>query len=502
MAVLPPPEQRTKPKPRGVGPDTDPGALIAGKYGTGDTIGIFGAEKTMGYSLKVQASSAGALSRLYPDVVPPEHAKILAKTAVLKTADTPDGYVSPARIRELEARGGHDVIAINTAWEEAVIKYCRENGLESIANQVAAHINKIKTSADTTEAAKALQLREGLEVLADSTENLRDITLERSLEWQDVPHMDQTHLYDAVPTFAGRPFSHYAEMLQSGLYWLKIVHDKSLFAKWADVTGNYHSAADMRLDGPAIEQEFCSELSLNRMLAPAQVPGREYLLDVYFAVARLMETLGNLAHYVRMGRGDDRGIFRFPLGKKGSSGMPHKDLKGGNPDTEEQAESLDDDARGALSGALSATRMDYARDLTGSAYDRINFEKAFKCGDHAIRRLAEVMHKLIVDPERSTERVLRSYGTVTSPRFLAYLTDTRREGAMPRSAAHDLLGRLATEAYNAKKPFADTLLANEEVRKRLSEEEIRKLADPTNYVGKSKQIIHAVYETFHGKKTF
>jgi adenylosuccinate lyase len=487
VATLPAPEERTKPKPLGVKPETHAAQLIAGRYGTDDTVSIFGAEKTFEYTLRVQGVSAQVLSALYPDVVPPEDAAILAETANLR-------YVNPNRIREIEAKGGHDIIAINKAWEEVVAQR---------SQRATAHINKIKTSADSTEPAKALQLRDGLIAVASSVENLRDIVLEKALEWVEFPHMDNTHLYDAVPTVLGRPLVHYAEMLQSGLERIKYFHDNSLVGKWADVTGNYHSAADMGLDGRKIEEELCKRLGLRHMAAPAQIPGREFIEDVYFAIARVAKTNSNLGHFVRWGRSDDVGIFKFPLGKKGSSGMPHKDLKGGNPDKEEQTESMDSVMTGITTAGMIACRMDYARDLTGSALDRIFLETGFKCTDHAVRSLADVVYKLQAVPKRAAERVHRSYGVVTSPRILAYLTDSRRvTEPMPRSEAHDLLGKLATAAYEGRIPFVDVLLQDEKIKSRIPEAEIIRLADPTGYIGESKSIVNAVYDAFHGKKTF
>jgi len=484
--ILTPDSGMTEPKSRGVGHDTDPALLTAGRYGTDDTIRIFGDERTFEYILRVQATAIQVLSDLYPAVIPPEDARVLVDAANLE-------HINPSRIRELEAKGEHDIIAINNAWEEVV---------SPISRGAASHINKLRTSADTTESAKALQLKDGLHVIADSVENLRDITLERAVEWVEVPHMDQSHLYDAVPAVAGRTFVHYAEMLQSGLNFLRNTHDNSLFGKWADATGNYHSAVSMGLDGRRIEKEFCSRLGLRRMKAPAQVPGREYLMDVYYTIERIAETIGNLAHYIRMGRGDDTGIFSFPRGKKGSSAMPHKDAKGGNPIAEEQAESLANYTRGVMVTAMSSCRMDYARDLSGSASDRINLEDTFKFADHVIRKMANVTHKLILNEERSRERVTRSYGVVTSPQFLNYLTDPRRTGVpMPRSEASDLVARLATEAYDERRQFAEVLLEDEAITSRISEDEIREMADPLGYMAESSEIVRNVHSHLHGKRT-
>src|SRR3989344_1602149 len=104
-------EEKTKPKPRFPKDyKVDPAKLAAGRYGTLEMVEIWGDERTFEYSLSVQGKSALLLSRLYPSIVPPEHAAEIAEKASLK-------YVNPDRIREIEAKTDHDVIAINTALE-------------------------------------------------------------------------------------------------------------------------------------------------------------------------------------------------------------------------------------------------------------------------------------------------------------------------------------------------------------------------------------------------
>ena len=75
--------------------------------------------------------------------------------------------------------------------------------------------------------------------------------------------MDTTHLYDALPTVAGRPFAHYAEMLQSGLQVLGFFHQNSIKGKWGDATGNHHQATDYGVDGMNLQEEFCRELGID-----------------------------------------------------------------------------------------------------------------------------------------------------------------------------------------------------------------------------------------------
>ena len=463
----------------------NPAILAAGRYGTPEMGDTWGDEKTFEYSLQVQGQAALLLSELYPDIVPPEQAREIAEKASLK-------FIKPDRIRELEAKGSHDVIAINNSLEE------------QISMEAGAHVNKAKTSADTTQPARALQLKRSLEIIAETTENLRDIVIEKSIEWIDKPHMDVTHLYDALPTVAGRPFAHYAEMLQSGLNFLKFVYENSIMGKWGDATGNHHSATALGIDGIKLQEAYCKRLGISFMDAAAQLPGLEFEADVFYSISRLGETMNNLAKFIAWGRSDDVNIFvnGSPQKKKGSSAMPHKDAKNGNPTEEEQFMSARNYTMGNLVTAMANCEMPYARNLAASANARINFEDEFKFFDHAARRLANIAYWINLREDRAKERVDRSYGVVTAQQVMTYLTDHRRtDRPMTRSQAHDLMGELATTAWNGGIPFVELLLKNNEVCSRLSEATLRDITDPSKYIGQSKEIIRTVADKYYQKKT-
>ncbi len=476
----------TQPRPlKPEGMKFDPADLAAGRYGTYETIQVWGAEKTFEYSLFVQGQSAWTLSEIAPEEVQPGLADHIVSRANLK-------IVNPERIRELEEKTGHDIIAINTALSEVISK------------EAASHINKFKTSADTSQPAKGLQIKASLEIIAGSVENLRDIVLEKSMKWIDVPHMDVSHLYDALPTVAGRPLSHYAEMLQSNLNILKYVYDNSIMGKWADATGNHHSATSMGIDGMLIQEIFCKKLGLNHMDAPAQIPGLEFEADVFYVLARTGETVNNIAKYVAWGRSDDVNIFfnSSLKKKKGSSAMPHKDAKNGNPTVEEQNMSMRNYNTGNLVTAMMNCEMPYARNLAASSNARINLEDGFKYTDHAIRRLANTIYWLGLNSERSVERVQRSYGCPTSQVVMTYLTSPHHvANPMTRDEAHDLMGELATCAWKNKIQFAEVLLNNENVTSRLDDRTIIEITDPLKYIGMSKEIVRRVFNRCYQLKT-
>ncbi len=482
--------EKTRHFPLGIDPVRDAPLLLEGRYGTREMCDIWGTDaNTYAAIMDAQVAGLDVLEKIAPGKIPEKYREALRRTANLE-------HVNPDKVREMEAKGEHDVIAVNTVWGEVADRI--EPGSSAV-------VGFIRTSADSTETGKAVRCMRSLQKYAGSLENLRDILLEKSVEWSDRPFMDQTHLYDALPTVAGRPFSYYAEVLQSDLDFIRFIHNFSLLAKWADATGNHHSALTAGIDGMKLQEEYARHLGLRCMTAPAQVPAREFNADIIYALARTGMTLSTIGEYIARGRGDDMDVFRYerPKRKKGSSAMPHKDAKNGNPTTEEQAESLGHYMLGTLVTAVASVKFRYGRDLSGSASDRIIIGGSFKFSDHVARRLADVVYWLELNDGRSLERLGRSYGVVTSPQVLTYLVDPATQAEpMSREHAHDLLGALASRAYHEKCQFLDILLGNDVVRSRLDESQIREVADTQKYIGQSREIIAANYQALHGRATF
>ncbi len=479
--------RKTEPEPLGANPIDNADILLVGRYGTDDMGQIWGPINKFQYTLDAQSTSIDVLHKISPEIVPKEHRDELVKKASLK-------YINPQRIRQLEEETGHDVIAINTAWEEQV------------SPEAAAHINKLKTSADSTVPALAIQLQKSMEVYTDSIENLRDITLEMAMSdpWFSTPHINQTHGYDALPSVAGRAFVFYAECLQSGIYLLKYFHDNSTVGKWGDVNGEHQSATSSDVDGIKLQEEYCKKLGIGHMIAPAQIPAREFNTDIVYAVVRTKETVANLARYVRKGRNQDCGVFKLrKKTREGSSGMPHKTEYGGNPTSEEQAGSSSHCGKGNLMTSVSSIQFDYGRDLEDSASNRVMFEELFKFADHTARRMANTIYNLELVPERCIERFDRTYGISTSQNLMNYLTDHRKNNKpMTRKNAHKLAFELAHKAYNEKIEYKDVCLQDKRINSRFDEETIIRITDPFQYTGESQRQIEMVFNKYHGKKAF
>lgn len=91
---------------------------------------------------------------------------------------------------------------------------------------------------------------------------------------------------------------------------------------------------------------------------------------------------------------------------------------------------------------------------------------------------------------------------MTSQQVMTYLTDQNSTtNPMSREEAHDLTAKLAQQAWDEKRNFTDVVLDCEAITSRLDTETIRKITDPLQYIGESKNIIDTVIGKYYQKKT-
>jgi 3-carboxy-cis,cis-muconate cycloisomerase len=102
----------------------------------------------------------------------------------------------------------------------------------------------------------------------------------------------------------------------------------------------------------------------------------------------------------------------------------------------------------------------------------------------AIHHAAVLLGSLHVDPARMGENLASDGGLVMAESVALQLT--RPTG---RSAARDVVRRCSEEAIERHTPFADVVRADPEVRRHLTEEQIRAALDPSAYLGSIEELI-------------
>ena len=152
--------------------------------------------------------------------------------------------------------------------------------------------------------------------------------------------------------------------------------------------------------------------------------------------------------------------------------MPHKR----NPVLTENLTGLARLVRAFATPAFENVALWHERDISHSSVERMAGPDATVTLDFALMRLTNVIENLVVYPERMMANMDALGGLVHSQRVLLALT----QAGVSREDAYRLVQRNAMkgwDAYHTREPnppvFLDELLADEDVRKALSEEDIR-----------------------------
>jgi len=155
----------------------------------------------------------------------------------------------------------------------------------------------------------------------------------------------------------------------------------------------------------------------------------------------------------------------FSEGQKGSSAMPHKR----NPVLSENVVGLARMVRAYVTPALEDVALWHERDISHSSVERMIGPDATVTLDFALGRLAGIIDKLIVYPDNMRKNLDRLGGLVHSQRVLLALT----QKGVAREDAYRLVQRSAMKAWAGEGDFLGLLTADTEVRKHLSEAELK-----------------------------
>jgi adenylosuccinate lyase len=159
----------------------------------------------------------------------------------------------------------------------------------------------------------------------------------------------------------------------------------------------------------------------------------------------------------------------FAPGQKGSSAMPHKR----NPILTENLTGLARLVRSAVTPALENVALWHERDISHSSVERGIGPDATVHLDFALARLAQVIERLVVYPERMARNLDRMGGLVHSQQVLLALT----QAGMSREDAYSTVQRHAMRVWESDGALKlhDLLAADPEVTARLDREGLDRL---------------------------
>jgi adenylosuccinate lyase len=355
------------------------------------------------------------------------------------------GTFDAAKIAEVEARVGHDVIAFLTVLNE------------SIGQPEARYVHLGMTSQDLNDTAMAVQLVESARIISADLAAVRDAAADLAIRHRRTLMAGRTHGIVAEPITFGFKVAGWVAELDRTQERLAGAAGEVAVGRVSGAVGT-HATID-----PKVEEHVCKEMGLRPDVVSTQVIARDRHASFMSALALAAGTLERIATEIRHLQRSEVGEAFEPFGKeqKGSSAMPHKR----NPVLTERVCGLARVVRGHLVTALENTALWHERDISHSSAERIIFPDACAAVDYMAQEMGKVLTGLEVRPERMLRNLQFGGGVVFSGRALLALV----ESGMSREDAYPIVQKAAMQAMDAENGagFRNTLEQNPEVMSRI-----------------------------------
>lgn len=413
------------------------------RYSRPEMAAIWSPETRFRIWFEIEAHAATAMAEL--GIVPKEAAAKIWEKGSVATFDV-------ERIDAIEREVKHDVIAFLTHLSE-------------IVGPEARFVHQGMTSSDVLDTCLAVQLTRAIDLLIADVDHLLAVLERRAFEHKWTPTVGRSHGIHAEPTTFG---------IKLAIAYAEFQRNRS---RLADARAEVSTCAISGAVGtfahidPRVEEYVAEKMGLTVEPVSTQVIPRDRHA-MYFAtlgvVASSMERLATEIRHLQRTEVLEAEEY-FSEAQKGSSAMPHKR----NPVLTENITGLARMVRGYVTPALENVALWHERDISHSSVERMIGPDATVTLDFALMRMAGVIDKLVIHTDNMQKNMDKLGGLIHSQRVLLALT---QKGAS-REDSYRLVQRNAMKVWRGEGDFRAFLLADDEVRKFLSEDDINEKFD-------------------------
>ncbi|GAB6137175.1 adenylosuccinate lyase [Halanaerobaculum tunisiense] len=370
-----------------------------------------------------------------------------------------------ARIKEIEAETRHDILAFLQAVAENV-------GEES------KYIHQGLTSSDIKDTARALQLKEAAEVILADLKEFKEVLALKAKKYKKQVMIGRTHGVHAEPVTLGLKLANWYSEIERQIERVKGLLERISVGKISGAVGTFANI------DPEVEKLACHKLELEPAAISSQILQRDRQAEYLSVLAVIASSLDKFATEIRnLQRTDILEVEEsFKKGQKGSSAMPHKK----NPIVSERICGLSRVVKSNAQTGFDNVNLWHERDLTHSSAERVVLPDSSILVDYMLTKFTEVINNLGVHEANMEANLAETKGLIFSQKVMLTLVD---QGLL-RDDAYEIVQRNAMQAWETDQHFKDLLLADEELREHLSEQEVEEIFDYSYHL----QNIDTIYQ--------
>jgi adenylosuccinate lyase len=439
------------------------------RYTRPEMAAIWAPENRFRIWFEIEALAAEGMARV--GAIPEEAARNIREKGAIKVA-----HISQAdldRIDEIERETRHDIIAFLTWLAEGIGPDSR-------------FVHQGMTSSDVLDTCLAVQLTQSADLLLADLDAVLAALKKRAFEHKNTLTIGRSHGIHAEPTTFGIKLAgHYAEFARNRD---RLVQARAEIATVA-ISGAVGTYAHL---DTSVEEFVAERLGLAPEPVSTQIIPRDRHAAFFCTLGVIASGVERLATEVRhLQRSEVREAEEFfHVGQKGSSAMPHKR----NPVLSENLTGLARIVRAAVVPALENVTLWHERDISHSSVERVIGPDATLALDFALMRLAGMMERLLVYPDRMLANLESLGGVVHSGEVLLALT---RSG-ISREDAYRIVQGCAMETWTKLgtpdgRSFRINLEADPEVAKRVPADVLDAAMDPAIHLRSVDRIFERVF---------
>ncbi|WP_142849849.1 adenylosuccinate lyase [Telmatospirillum sp. J64-1] len=416
------------------------------RYSRPEMVRIWEPENKFRIWFEIEAHACDAQAEL--GVIPKEAAQAVWQ----RGGEVPYTPERSRRIDEIEAVTKHDVIAFLTELAELVGPEAR-------------FVHQGMTSSDVLDTCLNVQLVQAADLLLADLDELLAVIERRAFETKDLVCMGRSHGIHAEPVTMGLKFAGFHAEFQRNRERLLAARKEIATCAISGAVGTFANI------NPFVEEWVAKKMGLEPEPISTQVIPRD-------RHAMFFATLGVIASSIERAATEIRHLQRtevreaeeyFSPGQKGSSAMPHKR----NPVLTENLTGLARIVRSAVVPAMENVALWHERDISHSSVERMIAPDSTVTLDFALKRLTNVMDKLVIYPDAIERNLNQLGGLIFSQRVLLALT----QAGMSREDAYKAVQRNAMEVWNGNGRFLDLLKADKDVTALMSDSQLEEIFD-------------------------
>lgn len=362
------------------------------------------------------------------------------------------------RIKEIEKKVHHDVIAFLTCVSESV-------GIEG------RFLHLGMTSSDLIDTSMSILLKQAGKEIFSGLEKLLHTLKHKALEYKYTVCIGRTHGVHAEPTTFGlKILGFWDELNRAQKRFQEILSDTSV-GMFSGAVGTYANI------DPNVEEIASKKLDLKPVSISNQIISRDRYAHYLSELALIASLIEKVATEIRHLQRTEVLEVEEPFyeDQKGSSSMPHKR----NPWRSENLCGLARLVRAYSASAMENIALWHERDISHSSVERVILPDATILVDFMLDRINEIVSKLNVYPENMKENMFKFGGVVFSQTVLLKLV----ESGLDRESAYKIVQKNSHSAWNKKDGnFKKNLLADKEVLKHLSPPVIEDCFNPMKHL--------------------